>query len=113
MNALTRRLVRAKACLCYRANSQPCNFIFPLILFLSFILWTSTPEGILKSKFEFWMQRQPLAIDTETQEEIKKVREEALVGRKEEPWLAETTEFRLWIGRKRLDGCELSFALVE
>ena len=101
MNALTRRLARAKACLCYRANSQPCNFILPLILFLSFLLWTSTPEGMLKSKLEFWMQRQPLAIETENQEEIKEVREEGLVGEKEERWLAETTEFRLWIGRTR------------
>ena len=100
MNALTRRLARAKACLCYKANSQPCNFILPLILFLSFLLWTSTPEGMLKSKFEFWMQRQPLAIETENQEEIKEVTEKALVGERE-PWLAETTELRLWIGRKR------------
>ena len=100
MNALTRRLARAKACLCYKANSQPCNFILPLILFLSFLLWTSTPEGLLKSKFEFWMQRQPLAIETENQEEIKEVTEKALVGERE-PWLVETTELRLWIGRKR------------
>ena len=97
MNALTRRLARAKACLCYKANFLSCNFILPLILFLSFILWTSTPEGMLKSKLELWMQGQPPPMGLED----------------EEPWLVDTIEARLWIGRKWLIGCEPVFALAE
>ena len=101
MNVLTRRLARAKACLCYRTNSPSCNFILPLFLFLSFILLKSTPEGMLKSKLELWMQRPPPpAMETKK-------------GSEEEAWLVKSTQARLWIGRKRLIGCELVFALAQ
>ena len=99
MNVITRKLARAKACLCYKTNFLPCNFILPLLLFLTFILWTNTPEGMLKSKLESWMQPQPLAMETENEKESEELGEE-----EEEAWLVETTQVRLWIGRKRLIG---------
>ena len=98
MNVLTRRLARVRTCLCYKINSPPYNFIFAIIIFLSFILWTSTPEGMVKSKLEFWMKVNGS--------------EKGVVG-EEETWLMETTQVRLWIGRKRLIGCELVFAVAE
>ena len=105
MTVLTRRLMRAKTCLCYKTNFPACNFILPLILFLSFVLWTSTPEGMLKSRLEFWMQ------SPAKERKNLKGSEEAMG--EEEPWLTNATQARLWIGRKRLIGWELVFALVE
>ena len=100
--------MRAKACLCYKTNFPACNFILPLILFLSFVLWTSTPEGMLKSRLEFWMQGQPPAKETKNPNGSENPK-----GSEAEPWLVNTTQARLWIGRKRLIGWELVFALVE
>ena len=45
------------------------------------------------------MQPQPLAMETENEKESEEVGEE-----EEEAWLVETTQVRLWIGRKRLIG---------
>ena len=104
MNVLTRKLARVKACLCCKKSSPPYKLILNLMLTisLSFILWKSTPEGLVKSKLELWMQGRCPAMVRE---------KEAFVG-EEETWLmGNTTPVRLWIGRRRLIGCELVLAL--
>ena len=83
MNVLTRTVSKVKTCLFYKIYSVPCNFIFTLVICLSFILlWTSTPGGMVKSKLQLWMQ--------------VKGSEEALV--KEE----DTTEVRLWLRKLKI-----------
>ena len=46
------------------------------------------------------MQPQPLAMETENEKESEEVEEDE----EEEAWLVDTTQVRLWIGRKRLIG---------
>ena len=91
MNFVTRRLVtRAKA----------CKIIVPPVILLGLIFW-ATSEGALTS----WMQRQPLATGPKKEERFEaRVGEETAVLVDEEPWLVDTTQVRLWIGRKRLIG---------
>ena len=60
---------------------------------------------MLKSRLEFWMQ------SPAKERKNLKGSEEAMG--EEEPWLVNTTQARLWIGRKRLIGCEIVFALAE
>ena len=96
MNFVTRRLVtRAKA----------CKIIVPPVILLGLIFWATTPEGALKTKLTSWMQRQPLATGPKKEERFEaRVGEETAVLVDEEPWLVDTTQVRLWIGRKRLIG---------
>ena len=113
MNVLTRMLSRVKACLCYKINyPRSYNLLLALIIFLSLILWTSTPEGMVKGKLESWIQqksamergkvKEPLeaksleAKSLET-ESLETEYLEALMAEEEswlmEPWLKSKTTF--------------------
>ena len=96
MNFVTRRVAtRAKA----------CKIIVPSVILLGLIFWATTPEGALKTKLTSWMQRQPLATGPKKEERFEaRVGEETAMLVDEEPWLVDTTQVRLWIGRKRLIG---------
>ena len=51
------------------------------------------------------MQRQTLATGPKKEERFEaRVGEETAVLVDEEPWLVDTTQVRLWIGRKRIIG---------
>ena len=136
-------MARMKVCLCYKINyPQFYNLLFTLIIALSLVIWTSTPEeGMVKGKLESWIQKksalergkvkEPLqaksletksleakslkakSLETESlaTESLEAEYLEALMA-EEEPWLMETTQVRLWIGRRRLIGYELHLILV-
>ena len=100
MNVLTRRLARTKACLCYKPSFPRCSIILPLTILLGLIFWINSPGGeMLIRRLGSLIQRQIPKVNLDKEDGVSL--EETT---REPPWLVETTEARLWIGKGRLIG---------
>ena len=116
----TRRLVQSRGSLCFRPNVPMCTIFLLLLLLLSFLFWTTDPDGRKEGNLKLWIQTPPPATKTEDGEFVEKERwltdvtlvEEPWLANKDkdkEPWLADKTQVRLWIGRKWLIGLKTIF----
>ena len=100
MNVLTRRLARTKACLCCKPSFPRCSIILPLTILLGLVFWINSPGGeMLKRRLGSFIQRQIPAVNLD-KEDWESLEETT----REPPWLVETTQARLWIGKGRLIG---------
>ena len=118
----TRRLVQARGSLCFRPNVSTCTIFLLLLLLLSFLFWTTDPDGRIEGNLKLWIQTPPPATKTEDGEFVEKehwlndvtLDKEPWLANKDkdkdkEPWLADKTQVRLWIGRKWLIGLKTIF----
>ena len=115
----TRRLVQARGSLCFRPNVSTCTIFLLLLLLLSFLFWTTDPDGRIEGNLKLWIQTPPPATKTEDGEKERWLTDVTLVeepwlankdkDKDKEPWLADKTQVRLWIGRKWLIGLKTIF----
>ena len=113
----TRRLVQSRGSLCFRPNVPMCTIFLLLLLLLSFLFWTTDPDGRKEGNLKLWIQTPPPATKTEDGEKERWLTDVTLVeepwlankDKDKEPWLADKTQVRLWIGRKWLIGLKTIF----
>ena len=113
----TRRLVQARGSLCFRPNVPMCTIFLSLLLLLSFLFWTTDPDGRKEGNLKLWIETPAPATKTEDGEKERWLTDVTLVeepwlankDKDKEPWLADKTQVRLWIGRKWLIGLKTIF----
>ena len=94
-----------------------CTIFLSLLLLLSFLFWTTDPDGRIEGNLKLWIETPAPSTKTEDGEKERWLTDVTLVeepwlankDKDKEPWLADKTQVRLWIGRKWLIGLKTIF----